>query len=246
VRDAARDNLLADLDAPGRSVVVARGGRGGRGNARFATSTDQAPRRFEPGEPGEERVLRLELKLVADAGLIGLPNAGKSTLLRRLTAARPKVGAYPFTTLHPSLGILETGQERPATLVLADIPGLIEGAHAGKGLGIRFLRHIERTRLLVLLVDCSEGAVEPERAWRTVAEELAAYSAELAARPALLLATKVEDEAAERRAAALERAAGTAVLRVSALTGRGLGALRRELAARCGELPKEGQRTRRP
>ena len=234
IYDRERGNLLADLDAAGRSLVVAQGGRGGRGNARFASATNQAPRRFERGSAGERRELRLELKLVADVGLVGLPNAGKSTLLRVLTAARPRVADYPFTTLHPHLGILETGQDG-AVLVLADIPGLIEGAHAGKGLGHQFLRHLERTRLLLHLVDCSTGAEDPLAAWRTVREELAAYSLELAARPSLLAATKVEDEAAAARAGALAAAAGRPVLVISAATGRGLAELRRKLALEIAE-----------
>ncbi|TAH35125.1 MAG: GTPase ObgE [Planctomycetota bacterium] len=232
VFDRARHNLLADLSVPGASVVVAQGGRGGRGNARFATSTDQAPRRFERGTPGEQRELRLELRLVADVGLVGLPNAGKSTLLSVLTAARPKIAAYPFTTLHPHLGMLETLPDGPV-LVLADIPGLIAGAHTGKGLGHQFLRHLARTRLLLHLVDCSALAPDPAAAWSAVRAELAAYSPELAARPSLVAATKVEDEDAERRAADLEKATEQPVLRLSAVTRRGLDELRRRLA---GEL----------
>jgi len=214
-------------------VVVARGGRHGRGNARFVSSTQQAPRRVERGEEGECRELRLELKLVADIGLVGLPNAGKSTLLRRLTSARPRVASYPFTTLGPHLGILETGSEERPTLVLADIPGLIEGASEGRGLGHRFLRHIERTRLLLHLVDCSAVAEDPLEAWRTIQEELGGYSADLAARPCLVVASKVEDSASAARAEDLLAAAGGG-WKISSVTGEGLpelvGALLREVS----------------
>lgn len=241
VRDRRRGNVLADLDAPGKSVVVARGGRGGRGNARFATATNQSPRTAEPGEPGEERELQLELKLVADVGLVGLPNSGKSTLLRALTAARPRVAGYPFTTLHPCLGILETG-DPPAELVLADIPGLVAGAHAGRGLGLQFLRHVERTRLLLHLVDCSALAPGPCEALRTVQTELATYSAALAERPRVVLATKVEDPDSERRAAGMEEALGAPLLRISAHTGRGLDLLRQTLVQRIRSLRAAGSR----
>lgn len=228
VRDAERGNLLADLSEAGARVVIAQGGAGGRGNARFASPTDQAPRRFDRGGDGEERDLRLELKLVADVGLVGLPNAGKSTLISRLTAARPRVASYPFTTLEPSLGVMETGGE-PPSLVLADIPGLIEGAADGKGLGHQFLRHVERTRVLLHLVDCSAAAEDPVAAWRTVEHELDAYPAGLEERPRLLVATKVEDDQAEQQATRLFEAAGVPGLSISSATGRGLDSLRRAL-----------------
>ena len=238
VRDRSRGNLLADLDRPGARVVVAQGGRGGRGNARFASATNQVPRHFEPGTPGEERELLLELKLVADVGLVGLPNAGKSTLLRRLTAARPRVADYPFTTLDPVLGILDLGGGSPG-LVLADIPGLIEGAHEGKGLGQQFLRHVERTRVLLHLVDCSATAEDPAAACRAVLAELAAYPAALEERPRILAATKVEDAQSEARAAELFAAMGEPELLLSSVAGRGLAALRRRLAA---EVQASGSR----
>ena len=235
VRDAERGHVLRDLSRLGERLLVARGGRGGRGNARFATATNRAPRRFEKGQPGEVRRLRLELKLIADVGLIGLPNAGKSTLLARISAARPKVAAYPFTTLSPVLGIVEAGDFR--RLVFADIPGLIEGAHRGRGLGDAFLRHVERTRLLLHLVDGSESAtLPPEKAFRVVARELRAYSRALFERPRLVVATKMDDPSAATGAAALEGALGGPVLRVSAVTGEGIDRL---LRAVLEQLPAE-------
>ena len=224
VFDQEHGNLLKDLVADGQEVVVARGGRGGRGNARFATSTNRAPRQFEKGQLGERRGLRLELKLIADVGLIGLPNAGKSTLLSKVTAARPKIADYPFTTLEPQLGIVDVRGVRP--FVMADIPGLIEGAHAGRGLGDRFLRHVERTRVLLHLVDVSGSApLAPEEAWRVVRAELAAYAPELSVRPTLVVATKMDDPDAAARADDLERAVAAPIQRISAVTGQGMGTL---------------------
>ncbi|MEB2345183.1 MAG: GTPase ObgE [Deltaproteobacteria bacterium] len=226
---------LADLVEHGQRVVVARGGRGGRGNMSFATPTRQAPDRAEDGRPGEARRLRLALKLLADVGFVGLPNAGKSTLLRRLSAARPRVGAYPFTTLVPSLGVVEAGARR---FVAADLPGLVEGASRGAGLGDRFLRHAERTRVLVHLVDAGTAALEgreplaPLADWETIRAELGAYAAELAGRTEIVALNKLdlipEDERAARLGpleAAL-RARGRRVLCVSGATGEGLDALR--------------------
>jgi GTP-binding protein len=233
VFDAARGNVLKDLAEPEVPFVVARGGRGGRGNARFASATNRAPRQFERGRPGEERDVRLSLKLIADVGLVGLPNAGKSTLLAALSRARPKVADYPFTTLEPCLGIVQLGAER--AFVMADIPGLIEGAHAGKGLGDRFLKHIERTRLLLHMVDCSAGAdVAPGDAYRVLRGELAGYSAELAGRPRLLVASKVEDDEARARAEALAAEAGEPVVSISAATRAGLPLLLDRVAAALG------------
>ncbi len=229
VRDVGSGELLGDLVEAGTELVVARGGRGGRGNARFATSTNQAPRRADPGEEGEERLLDLELKLLADIGLVGMPNAGKSTLLSRLSAARPKIADYPFTTLEPSLGVMQAPGDEGRTLVLADIPGLIEGAHEGAGLGIRFLRHVERCRVLAHLVDLSEMAAElaplPERV-AVIRDELAAYAGDLGVRRFVLVGTKL-DAVSEREPALteLERAAaayGVPWLAVSAVTGEGL------------------------
>ena len=228
IYDQRRGILIKDLARPGMTVTIARGGRGGRGNTSFASPTNQTPREFEPGEPGEERDLRLELKLIADVGLVGLPNAGKSTLLSRLSAARPKIAAYPFTTLHPHLGIVEAGLER--RFVMADLPGLIEGAHKGVGLGDEFLRHIERTRVLVHLVEVEPHADQaPAEAYRAIRRELEAYSRTLAEKPELLVLTKADllprtpdgnvDDSLVRRFA---RETGRDVLLISAVTGEGL------------------------
>jgi|JRYL01.1.fsa_nt_gb GTP-binding protein len=224
VLDAERGNVLMDLATPDQPWVLARGGHGGRGNARFATATNRAPRKAEHGKAGEERRVLLSLKLIADVGLLGLPNAGKSTLLATLTKARPKIAGYPFTTLEPMLGIAQGPGD--STFVLADIPGLIEGASAGKGLGDKFLKHVERTRLLLHLVDCGDlPMAPPEEAWRTIRAELAQHSTDLAARPTLLVATKVEDEAARRRAVALAAVTGLPVFPISSATGQGLNEL---------------------
>lgn len=225
VLDAERGHILKDLAVADEPFVVARGGRGGRGNTRFASATNRTPRQWEPGQAGEERRIRLSLKLIADVGLVGLPNAGKSTLLSTLSAARPKVADYPFTTLEPCLGIVVLPDE--STLVMADIPGLIEGAHEGKGLGDQFLKHIERTRVLLQLVDCSALAGnEPLEAYHIIDHELQGYSPELAARPRLVVATKVEDEEsrgrAQQLAQQLPRQIEARVLAVSAATRSGL------------------------
>jgi GTPase len=184
------DRVLADLDRRGAVALAARGGRGGRGNTKFATSTRQAPRAGELGDPGEQRRLHLELRLIADIGLVGLPNSGKSTLLAALTGAQPKIAAYPFTTLHPNLGVAEL--DGGHTLVLADVPGLIEGASHGAGLGLEFLRHLERTRTLIHVVDASTGVDAARIALATVRTELAAYSPELADRPSVLAFNKID------------------------------------------------------
>ena len=221
VLDAERGHVLQDLAVPDRPWVLARGGFGGRGNVHFASATHRTPRKAERGRDGEERRVLLSLKLIADVGLLGLPNAGKSTLLATLTKARPKVADYPFTTLEPMLGIAQGPGE--ATFVVADIPGLIEGASAGKGLGDRFLKHIERTRLLLHLIDCSAMPMaEPANAYHLLRREVAAYSAELAARPTVVVATKVEDDAARARAQALADSIGQPVLPISSATGTGL------------------------
>ena len=192
VSDIDTEETLGDLDAAGQTLKVAQGGRGGRGNARFKSSVNRAPRKFTPGSPGEKRRLGLELKLLADVGLLGLPNAGKSTLVRALSAARPKVAEYPFTTLHPHLGVVSIEADR--SFVIADIPGLIEGAAQGAGLGIQFLRHLQRTRLLVHLVEVTEsgGNTVPAAAIRTIESELADYSQDLAAKPRWLAINKLD------------------------------------------------------
>jgi len=213
--------LLGELTGPGQRLLVARGGRGGRGNKAFASATDRTPRHAEKGEPGQHRRLRLELKLVADVGFVGLPNAGKSTLLAALSNAHPRVADYPFTTLSPVLGI--AGRNAWQRMVLADLPGLIEGAHAGKGLGDRFLRHIERTRIVLHLVDVSLD--DPVKAYRTIRGELSAYSASLAGKTELVALTKcdkVSSRKAKAEAGRLGRVAGASVVRISALSGEGL------------------------
>jgi len=238
VLDADRTLLLADLDAPGRHVVLCRGGDGGFGNAHYKSSTNRAPRRADKGFPGEERWVWLRLKLIADAGLVGLPNAGKSTFLAAVSAARPKIADYPFTTLRPQLGVVRLSASEE--FVLADIPGLIEGAHAGAGLGVRFLGHVERCAVLLHLVDGAAGDVV--RAWRTVREELAAYSGGLAEKPELLALNKADAmtprEAAARRAA-LAKAAGRPVALVSAATGQGVAPLLRALMSAIAEARRE-------
>ncbi|MEJ2230647.1 MAG: GTPase ObgE [Nitrospirales bacterium] len=186
-------DIIADLIAEGQTAIVARGGKGGKGNARFATSTNRAPRQFEPGTPGEERWLILELKLLADVGLVGFPNAGKSTLISAISSAHPEIASYPFTTLRPHLGVVEWMEH--SSFVVADIPGLIEGAHEGKGLGIQFLRHIQRTAFLLYLVDISEWITEdPIVTFETLKNELQAYDPELLERPSAIVATKIDSQ----------------------------------------------------
>jgi GTP-binding protein len=225
VRDAETGVQLKDLAADGDRVCVARGGRGGRGNAAFKSALNQAPRKFEPGRPGEQRDLLLELKLIADLGLVGLPNAGKSTLISRVSRATPKVADYPFTTLHPHPGIVELPGFR--RLVMMDIPGLIEGAHLGEGLGIRFLRHVERTRALVHLIDLfpGEGEPGPEEAARVILGELEAYSPALFRKPRLVAFNKADVDPAQAAGRA-ERAARALGVRdfhvISAISGQGV------------------------
>ncbi|MGI9861593.1 GTPase ObgE [Moorella naiadis] len=237
VRDAATGQVLADLVVDGQQVVVAAGGRGGRGNARFVSPTDRAPAFAEKGEPGEERWLRLELKLLADAGLVGLPNAGKSTLLARISAARPKIAAYPFTTLAPNLGVvrLEDGK----SFVVADIPGLIAGAHQGAGLGLKFLRHIERTRVLVHVLDITHPAKEVLANWQTVNDELAHYNPELAQRPQVVAANKMDLPGGEEKVALLQEQLGPdyRIFPIAAATGEGINALLYHLAGLLDTLP---------
>ncbi len=190
VKDAATGLVLADLTEPGQTWIAARGGKGGRGNARFVSATRQAPRYAQPGTPGQERHLLLELKLLADVGLLGSPNAGKSTLLSRISAASPKIADYPFTTLTPQLGVVELSDLR--TMVVADIPGLIEGAHQGMGMGLDFLRHVERTAVLLYVVDCSLGTEGALKDFLTVREEIRAYHAPLLEKPQALALNKID------------------------------------------------------
>ncbi len=226
--DADTGELLHDFTNAGDRFVVARGGRGGRGNARFATSTHQAPTEHEPGRPGEAKRLRLELKLLADVGLVGFPNAGKSTLISRISAAQPKIADYPFTTLEPHLGVVSLDDLR--TYVVADIPGLIEGAHEGHGLGTRFLRHIERTRLLAHLVDVSESSRrDPVNDFEVVMRELAGFSEDLAAKPMIVVATKLDVAQDPSRIESLRKHAERNRLpfyAISAVTGQGLSELK--------------------
>ncbi len=215
-----RETVLADLTEPGQRVTLLEGGRGGFGNTHFKSSTNQAPRRADPGEPGEERWVWLRLKLIADVGLVGLPNAGKSTFISAISRAHPKVADYPFTTLHPHLGMVERHMDR---FVVADIPGLIEGAHDGAGLGHRFLGHVERCSLLVHLVDGTED--DPAAAYRKIRDEVAAYSADLAAKPELVALTKRDafpDELFAEQAEAFAAATGITPYRVSSVSGAGV------------------------
>src|ERR1700757_1142259 len=206
VWDEATGERLFDFTEAGQRYLAARGGRGGKGNARFATSTHQAPTEHTPGKPGEEKRLRLELKLLADVGLVGFPNAGKSTLISRISAARPKIADYPFTTLEPNLGVVELPDYR--SFVVADIPGLIEGAHTGAGLGIQFLRHVERTRLLVHLVDVSEASGrEPVSDFDIVMGELESFSESMIEKPMIVVATKLDAAQDPKRIKALEKVA---------------------------------------
>ena len=235
VYDDETGGMVHDFSRVDERVVIARGGRGGRGNAQFATSTHQAPREHEPGREGEDRGLRLELKLLADVGLVGYPNVGKSTLISRISAARPKIADYPFTTLQPNLGVVVVGKQPEETsFVVADIPGLIEGAHTGSGLGVQFLRHIERTRLLVHMVDISDasGRPNPVKDVDVIAEELASFGAGLEQKPVLMVASKI-DVANKDKLAKLKqycRKKGLELYPISAVTGKGVQALKYAIA----------------
>ena len=231
VYDADSGERLADFIHANQKMIIAHGGRGGRGNARFATSTNRAPRRVEPGEPGEAKRLRLELKLLADVGLVGLPNAGKSTLISHISAARPKIADYPFTTLEPNLGVVTADDD--FSFVVADVPGLIEGAHAGHGLGTQFLRHLERTRLLVHLVDVSpSGGSDPVRDFEIIQGELRSFGAGLETKPMLVAASKcdISDPKRLRALQNLARRRHLNCLSISAVTGAGLKNLVRAIA----------------
>ena len=225
--DEETGQLVHDFAHPGERFVVARGGRGGRGNQHFATPTHQAPRESEPGRPGEERHYRLELKLLADVGLVGYPNAGKSTLISRISAARPKIANYPFTTLEPNLGVVTIGEmPRQTSFVVADMPGLIEGAHLGSGLGIQFLRHIERTRVLAHLIDVSDGSGRPDPVedFKVICSELESFGHGLMDKPMIVVATKLDAANPQK----LKKLASSAKRRklpfhaISAVTGEGI------------------------
>ena len=226
-KDGSGLRLIADLAHEGQRVLVARGGRGGRGNAQFVSSTNRAPRRTEPGESGEARSLHLELKLLADVGLVGFPNAGKSTLISRISAARPKIANYPFTTLSPNLGVVSLSDNR--SFVVADVPGLIKGAHEGHGLGHQFLRHVERTKVLVHLVDVSGASGrDPVEDFDTIQDELRLHDSELAAKPQIVAANKIDALDDPSRLDALTRhvrVLGLPVFAISGVTGEGIGEL---------------------
>ncbi len=233
VYDEETGEQLFDFTDEGQSFVVAKGGRGGRGNQHFATSTHQAPTEHEPGRPGQEKKLRLELKLLADVGLVGFPNAGKSTLISRISAARPKIANYPFTTLEPNLGVAQLDDFR--SFVVADMPGLIEGAHLGHGLGIQFLRHIERTRLLVHLVDMSETGRDVVEDFDTIMEELASFNENLAKKPMFVVASKMDasqDPAQVEALREVARARELPFFEISSATGQGIDELKYAMAAR--------------
>jgi GTPase len=240
VYDDARGEILFDFAAPGERFLAARGGRGGRGNARFATSTHQAPRRADPGQPAEQRTLRLELKLLADVGLVGFPNVGKSTLISRVSSARPRIADYPFTTLEPHLGVVALDPER--SFVMADIPGLIAGAHEGRGLGVRFLKHVERTRLLVHLIDVAESSDrDPVEDYHVILYELASFSPEVAAKPMLLVASRVDAAGDSPRLETLRRFArerGELLFEISCVTGQGVEELKRAIWKRLEHIPR--------
>ncbi len=233
VYDDKTGEILHDFTVPGEKFTIARGGRGGRGNQHFATPTHQAPTEHEPGRPGDEKFLRLELKLLADVGLVGFPNAGKSTLISVISAARPKIADYPFTTLEPNLGVVPYGD---FSFVVADIPGLIEGAHEGHGLGIQFLRHVERTRLLVHLVDVSEfSARKPIDDFKIVMKELEAFSPELVRKPMIVVASKMDIAQDAKRVSSLKALCarrGLPFFKISAATGAGIEELKHAMAER--------------
>jgi GTP-binding protein len=240
VYDRDRGNLLRDLTEEGQEVVVAKGGRGGRGNKAFATATNRAPRQTQPGTPGEERWIILELKMIAQAGLIGLPNAGKSTLLSRVSRAQPEIADYPFTTKYPHMGLVTTGDDR--AFVLADLPGLIEGAHAGIGLGHEFLRHVERTRVLVHLVEPLATSGTPLQNYRLIRRELELYGHDLDRKPEVVAVSKSELTGSQEIRAELEQALGREVLAISAVTGQGLAELMRRVVESLDALPDESRK----
>ncbi len=242
VYDDQTGEKLIDMDVPGVRFLAAKGGRGGRGNARFATSTNQAPRRADPGTPGEGRDLRLELKLLADVSLVGFPNVGKSTLISRLSAARPRIADYPFTTLEPCLGVVPVDEED--SFVMADIPGLIAGAHEGKGLGDRFLRHIERTRLLLHLIDVAEfTGRDPVEDYSIIMKELESFNPAVASKPMLMVASRIDAAGDSSRLFALRefcREMKSPLYEISSITGEGLEELKRATWEKLKEIPRAG------
>ncbi len=249
VRVEASGEILHDLVTPNERWVVAQGGKGGRGNASFATSTHQAPREHTPGRPGQERELVLELKLIADAGLIGFPNVGKSTLISRISAARPVIADYPFTTLIPHLGVVDAGRDE--SFIVADIPGLIEGAHLGQGLGIRFLKHVERTKVLVHLIDVSPySGRDPVKDFRVIMKELEAFNPDLARRPQVIVANKIDLLGEDRsRLLAVRRLAARRKLpfvALSALKSDGVASLKSVLAEAIAKRKAEEKAADRP
>ena len=242
VTDAETGQFFHDFSEPGERLVIARGGRGGRGNAQFATSTNRAPRYHEDGEPGEVRSFQLELKLIADVGLVGFPNVGKSTLISRISAARPKIADYPFTTLEPHLGVVAYGDE--GSFVVADIPGLIEGAHHGTGLGLEFLRHVERTKLLVHVIDVSSTGRDPIDDFLTISRELELYKTELLEKPQIVVASKmdaVDDSARVERLRDFCDRRGLRLFEISAVTGRGIGDFIIDVGARVEQIRRLSQ-----
>lgn len=239
IKDVDAGFVITELLDHGQQVTIAKGGRGGRGNKRFASSTERAPRMFENGEIGEKRTVLLELKLIADVGLIGKPNAGKSTLLSRVSRATPEIADYPFTTKYPNLGVVRIGYDH--SFVLADIPGLIEGAHAGVGLGHEFLKHVQRTRLLIHLVEPAPmDQTDPIENYRQVREELRMYDAELMNRPELIAVSKCELPDAHACAELLQEATGQPVMLISAATGENVDRLMRIAVQKLAELKAEG------
>jgi len=240
--DFETGELIHDFSEPDERIVVAKGGRGGRGNQHFATSTHQAPREHEMGRPGEERIYRLELKLLADVGLVGYPNAGKSTLISRISAAKPKIADYPFTTLEPNLGVVSVGEEpHLQSFVVADVPGLIEGAHEGSGLGTQFLRHIERTRVLAHLVDVSDasGRPDPVEDFKVINNELASFGNGLLDKPMIIVATKIDSANPDKlkKLTTYAKRRKMEFYAISAVTGKGIDELKWALAR--GVQPEE-------
>ncbi len=244
--DAQTGELVHDFARPNERIVIAKAGRGGRGNQHFATSTHQAPREHELGRPGEERVYRLELKVLADVGLVGYPNVGKSTLISRISAARPKIADYPFTTLEPNLGVVSIGEApHEESYVVADIPGLIEGAHLGAGLGVQFLRHIERTRVLVHLVDVSDGSGRPDPGedFKVIVGELKSFGHGLDEKPMIVVASKLDVANPEKlkKLRAMARRKKLPFYEISAVTGLGIETLKYAIGERVSESRKESE-----